>query len=232
MSEISHAAHATPLEPPRRRPGRALARRIGIAVLLIVAVWLGLGLYSASGARRVFLVPLDADPRFLRLLREYYQRELGLDLAVLPEVVLTDDAWDPAREQFVAQRLTELIYRKYWRLRWPSRSLVIGVTSRDMYIEGVSWSFAFSVRHQERIGVASYARMDPEFLGDPPNEDLLTTRLRKIVSRDIAFMGYHLAPSDDPRSLLYRNVLGLEELDALEENLVAAGLPVSANAPR
>jgi hypothetical protein len=50
--------------------------------------------------------------------------------------------------------------------------------------------------------------MDPRNLGMPPSESTLRTRLRKMVM--IMFFG--LGASDNPRSVMYGNILGVDDL--------------------
>ena len=50
-----------------------------------------------------------------------------------------------------------------------------------------------------------------------PDEELLRSRLRKMVIKNIGMMYYGLPVSRDPRSVLYGNVLGLDDLDYMSE---------------
>jgi predicted Zn-dependent protease len=67
------------------------------------------------------------------------------------------------------------------------------------------------------VAVVSYARMDPAYLGITPDEELLRSRLRKMIFKNIGMMYYSLPVSRDPRSVLYGNVLGLDDLDYMSE---------------
>lgn len=60
--------------------------------------------------------------------------------------------------------------------------------------------------------------MDPVAYGQPPNEELLRSRLRKMVMKDIGIMYYGLPLSNDPRSVMYRNILGIDDLDRMTEH--------------
>jgi hypothetical protein len=59
--------------------------------------------------------------------------------------------------------------------------------------------------------------MDPAYLGITPGEELLRSRLRKMVLKNIGIMYYGLPVSRDPRSVLYGNVLGPDDLDYMSE---------------
>ena len=99
------------------------------------------------------------------------------------------------------------------------RTRVIAVTAQDMYIKRrESWRFALSLRSNENtIAVVSYARMDPANLGNTPDEELLRSRLRKMIFKNIGIMCYDLPVSQDPKSVLYGNVLSLGDLDYMSE---------------
>ncbi len=51
----------------------------------------------------------------------------------------------------------------------------------------------------------------------PVSEDQIRTRMRKVVTKCVGVLYYHLAQSDDPQSVLYRNVGGIRELDYMGE---------------
>jgi predicted Zn-dependent protease len=71
---------------------------------------------------------------------------------------------------------------------------VTAVTAQDMYIKRrESWRFALSLRSNENtIAVVSYARMDPANLGNTPDEELLRSRLRKMIVKNIGIICYGL----------------------------------------
>jgi hypothetical protein len=94
-----------------------------------------------------------------------------------------------------------------------------------MYIEDRPWAFGFSWR-EPPFAAVSYARMDPQRLVGIPNEQRLQTRLRKMISRNVGIMLFGLKPHTDRNNLMYQDVMGVDELDRLDEDLVAAGFPV------
>jgi predicted Zn-dependent protease len=112
------------------------------------------------------------------------------------------------------------------RFRHPTlaknpRTRVIGITPYDMYMEAMreQWAFTFSLRSaDQRLAVISYARMDPANLGDVPDTTLLRSRLRKMVTKNIGIMYFGLAVSDNPRSALFRNILGVDDLDRMTDD--------------
>jgi hypothetical protein len=67
------------------------------------------------------------------------------------------------------------------------------------------------------LAVLSTARMGPE--PGPFGHQLETARLRKMVTKYIGVMYFGLPQSSDPRSVLYGNILGVPDLDAMGEDL-------------
>ena len=65
-------------------------------------------------------------------------------------------------------------------------------------------------------------RMSPEFYGEPANDQLFFSRMRKLVSKYIGLLYYGLPPSEDPASPMFDSILGPADLDAMTEPLPVA----------
>ena len=98
------------------------------------------------------------------------------------------------------------------------QAVVIGLTSEDIFIQRYDWDFAFSLRQDNRVAVVSMARMDPVNFGEPANEALLNTRLRKMVTKHVGILYFGKSPNTNPRSVLYKDIMGLDDLDAMGED--------------
>ena len=125
-----------------------------------------------------------------------------------------------ARRDIAPAELIAAVRSRYPTLARDPRARVIAITAQDMNTKArrETWRFAFSLRSNENsVAVVSYARMDPAYLGNTPDEELLRSRLRKMVIKNIGIMHYGLPVSRDPRSVLYENVLGLDDLDYMSE---------------
>lgn len=66
----------------------------------------------------------------------------------------------------------------------------------------------------EAIAVVSSARMADGFA----DEERQHQRLRKMVTKNVGILYYGLAVSDDLRSVLYRDILGPQDLDNASED--------------
>ena len=92
---------------------------------------------------------------------------------------------------------------------------MIGLTNVDMFIRKRTWQFTFSWREEGRFAVVSNARMNLRPSSVTPEK--LHSRLRKMVTKNIGIMYFDLQESDDPKSVLYGGIAGLEELDNMGE---------------
>lgn len=174
-------------------------------------------LSSLHGSGQVYFVPLGQFPATtLTALTEYYQTKYGLGITVLPAVAIPSAARDARRNQLIAEKATALMQASYPDLTHDPSAILIGLTTDDMFIQQYDWRFAFSYRESGRFAVVATARMRLGVSSD--NEALWETRLRKMVTKNIGVLYYHLSLSHNPHSVLYDNVGGLQELDAMGEN--------------
>jgi hypothetical protein len=60
--------------------------------------------------------------------------------------------------------------------------------------------------------------MNLEYPGEPPAEATLEKRLRKTVTKDIGVLYYSMSPNNNPQSVLYSGILGIQELDHVTED--------------
>ena len=168
---------------------------------------------------RIYFVPLgDFSSPALTELITYYKRKSGISIVSLPALPLESATFDTRRHQFIAEDLVDLIKRRYPKLARDPKVTVIGLTEKDIYIRETNWQFAFSYRVDGRFAVVSNARMNPVNFGEPANAELLYSRVRKMIMKNIGLLYYQLPPSNNPKSVLYSNILGLEELDNVSED--------------
>lgn len=160
----------------------------------------------------VLIVPIGevpADP--LAALPADYRSEYGLTMTIAPPIPLEPAAFDPVRGQFAAQDLIASMAAN--RAASADDQVVIGVTMADLYIRDVNWRWAFALRDSGRLAVVSTARM--------PNTRFISRwwLLRKMITRQIGFLNFGLEPTSDPYDLMYRDILGLDDLRRLSSHL-------------
>ena len=172
---------------------------------------------------KAYLVPLGRLPSLrIHALADQYRAQLGLEVEVAPPVPLDSSAFDPARQQFVAESLLVMMRHGVARLADDPNAVLIGVTQQDMYIAGRSWRYAFSYRYGNSA-VVSTAHMRPFLAGLRGKNAVLQSRLRKMVAKNLGLLVYRLPPSRDPSSVLYDNIQGPDDLDVMSESFQGLG---------
>ena len=172
---------------------------------------------TLKGSGKLYFVPLGIFPaKTANDLASFYRNKYGLQIEILPNVPYSSTAIDPRRNQLIAERAIEMMKEANPQLANDSQAILIGLTTKDMYIAKYDWQFSFSYRAEEKYAVVSSGRMTlPGRQGI--TEELIQTRFRKMLTKNIGLLYYHLPASNDPRSVLYRKVGGISELDYMGE---------------
>jgi predicted Zn-dependent protease len=162
----------------------------------------------------------DVPPAWLSELTAHFEEKFGMRITVLLPLSFDPVTFDPVRSQTVADHLISAVRQRYATLARDDRARVIGVTPYDMYMQamGNRWQYTFSLRNiDDHFAIVSYARMDPAWLRERPDAERLRTRLQKMIAKNIGIMYYGLPISQNPRSVLYGQIGGVEELDLMTE---------------
>lgn len=167
--------------------------------------------------RTVAFLPLGSFPvADLERLTAFYQARYDLAISILPPTQIPDGLVDPNRKQLAAEDLNNVIATSILGASGPDR-VVIGFVTADIYITGrPDWRWAFGLRDEALLGVVSTARM-----GAAPgifSGIIESARLRKMVTRDIGVLYFGLPFSTDRHSVLYVDILGVPDLDAMGED--------------
>lgn len=164
--------------------------------------------------RAVYLAPFGDFPREeADALVAHYRVKFDLTIEVLPSIPVPDGAMDEERGQLIAERLIAAIAATEVAVQ-DTEAVVIGLTNVDMYIAAQDWNYAYGLRSGGTIAVVSSARMGDGFADEVRQHQ----RLRKMVTKNIGILYYGLGVSDDPRSVLYRDILGPQDLDYASED--------------
>lgn len=193
-----------------------------VVIFLVLIAGCGRGQYtpidkqSLRGSGRLYFIPLGDFPLSgVDDLAAVYKEKYGLFIETLPNLSLNPSVVDTDRQQIIAEAVVALMKGAYPDLANNREAILIGLTTRDMYIQQYNWQFTFSWRQEGKYAVVSNARMDLDLpLGSEEKERI---RLRKMVTKNIGIMYFRLPQSTDPRSVLYKNVGGLSELDYMGE---------------
>jgi predicted Zn-dependent protease len=197
-------------------------------VLALLALSLPLAAACSSGdnscegtGKRVCLIPFgNFSGDLIGQLVDHYQDQYALQVQVLDEESIPLEVIDPERDQVGAVALIEHMETLFPKEYSDPDAIIIGLTPVDMYTEAQDWRFAFWTSNiRINKSVVSSARMNPESFGLEADDDLLYTRVRKVVTRIIGTLYFDLPESNDPRSVLYNNVLSLADLDRMGVDL-------------
>jgi predicted Zn-dependent protease len=168
----------------------------------------------------LYFVPVgDVPDALMASLVAAVERPLEIPVTVLSGISVEPTMFDAARSQLIAEQLIAAVRTGHPTVAGSPRARVIAITAQDMYINArVEWRFALSLRSNDNsVAVVSYARMDPAYLRITSDEELLRSRLRKMILKNIGMIYYSLPASRDPLSVLYGNVLGVDDLDDMSE---------------
>jgi predicted Zn-dependent protease len=169
------------------------------------------------GTGKIYFVPLGDFPASKAAdLVAYYRAKFNLTIETLHGVRLNSSVRDAERRQLIAEEIIALMKSAYPHLAKDPQAILIGLTVEDMYIARYDWQYTFSWRQDKKYAVVSDARMN--LFGSPFfTEERIKNRLRKMVTKNIGILYYRLPVSDNPASVLYKNVGGVSELDRMGE---------------
>ena len=171
-----------------------------------------------KGEGTVYLVPLGEFPDdVLEDLVAFYRDKYQLNVQALDHVPLPEGAINSRRKQLIAEEAIEVIKQANPELQKDPKAILIGLTSEDMYINKMNWQFSFSWREGGKYAVVAGGRLGVRNGRRPVTEPLIMKRMRKMVTKNIGLLYYRLPLSDNPRSVLYRDVGGIQELDYMGE---------------
>ena len=168
-------------------------------------------------AGRVLVVPVDDFPiARAHAVAEHFRTKFGVAIDVAPAIAWPEGAYVPERRQMNAAVMLTHLEKLYPSTAQPV--IAIALTSRDMFNPEVNWAYVFSYRRNNRMAVVSPARMDRGCMGLMPADAARTmARLQKMVGKNIGIMYFGLEMTDDPASMLYANIGGPQELDAMSD---------------
>jgi predicted Zn-dependent protease len=172
---------------------------------------------------RIYIVPLGKVMGLgLDELPEFYRKQYGLTVKVVTSIPLEADVRNTARDQLIFEELVKLMRRHFPKLAQDKSTYLIGVTDEDMYMRDRKWNFAYtSYSPYYRAGVVSSHRFVPRPLSG--NEVLLRARIRKMISRTMGFVVFDLPRSEDPSSVMYKDLYGSSSADLMSDRFEGLG---------
>ena len=176
----------------------------------------------ASPNPQIAFVPVAADVSQVSALVDTFRDRLRLDTRLEAVYLPSPRARNAERAQLIGEVLAKELEPRCRTRAMTGTPFVIGVTGEDMYLQSnPRWRFAFSYRLRPCVAIVSYARMS--IRGERPL-DTVAARLRKMIAKNIGVLVYGLPPSKDPRNLMFDEILGIEDLDFIEDNFERGGM--------
>ena len=172
---------------------------------------------------RIFIVPLGAVQGLgLDELPKFYQERYGMSVKLVEPIPLEPETLNRARKQRIVEEMVQLMRRRLPELAKDKSTFLIGVTDEDIYIRDVNWDFTYTAyKTRQRAGVVSSHRFVPHPLAG--NETLLRARVRKMITRTIGFVVFKLPRTDDPSSVMYREIYGSASADLMSDSFEGLG---------
>ena len=147
-------------------------------------------------------------------IRNSISAEYGLPGSILLAAGPIDPAaWNRTRQQYGALQVVETMVRQAGPA-WDERTVMIGLTTADLYIEDVDWDWAFASRNSSGVAVISMHRMHRAMELDGG-----AALIRKMIVRQLGFLAFRLPPTDDPGDLMYADVLSVRDLVHMADHL-------------
>jgi YD repeat-containing protein len=173
--------------------------------------------------KNVYLVPIGlVEGESLDWAPAYYSAKLGIELHVLPAIHLDPKLIDPVRNQLNTDECFEFLTEKYRQISRDPGSILLVVTSRDMYSPNLDWSYAVNMRSNGRYAIVSSARLHPTSLLEKWNPEWLTSRVQKLLSKNLLMLYFDLPLSSDYTSLLSGGVFSGNKIDAMGGDVIGA----------
>jgi hypothetical protein len=124
----------------------------------------------------------------------------------------------------VGEKILGQMRTAHRQLASSGKVVIIGITDHEMRASASANAASILSVRVGSSAIISLAEMDERRLGRAANEELLEERLRKMVARYVGVLFYRLPPSTDPRSLLFRGLDGVDELDFVDGDYSRSGM--------
>ncbi len=190
----------------------------------------------------ICLVPVGGlDVETINSLVTFIHEATGLQAHVLPPIAMPSTAYDATRDQFGTFEITDAAFNTYADNGFVPGTLLIAVTPADIYLPTwPQWRFVFGQTGDYpwgmTVGVISTYEMASFFPGwsiklpfgietesDP--RDTMRERAGKLLLKYVGLHYLHMAPSSDPHSVLYNNILSVRDIDRMSDRL-PQGTPI------
>jgi predicted Zn-dependent protease len=164
----------------------------------------------------VYFIPMDFSPSLAVKLAEELSDELNLHIAVSVQMGTSPDMFNSERKQYDAKKIIseakKIVHRNIDEQEAPYSIVLL---HQDLNRPPFNLRYTFAVHSTQGVSVISTARMDPRNYGLSADDELLYSRLKKMVMKGIGYNVFQHKRSLDPSSVMYSPIMSLEDLDEI-----------------
>jgi predicted Zn-dependent protease len=172
-----------------------------------------------GGPVGIYIMPaFGANRKIINKLRDRLEEKHELRVVVTTAMGLSDEDYDVVRKQYVANRILRNAYSLAIRYRETAPKVpIIIIIPQDMNGSEFDLRFIFSLHDRKhKISVVSLARINPINFNQRSDNGLVIERLEKLVNKGLGYHLYGFRPSSNRKSIMYGPIMGLEDLDEVE----------------
>jgi YD repeat-containing protein len=174
-------------------------------------------------AQSVYLIPIGlAENEPLDWAPQYYKAKFGIEVVLLSRAELNPSLENPQRHQLNASKCVDFLRHLRPDLASDPSAILIGITSRDMYIPDFDWAYAENWRYGGHFAIVSSARLHPPSPMGEWNPEWLNSRVQKLLTKNIAMLYFGLPLSADDTSLLSGVVSSGMAIDRMGGQVIGA----------
>ena len=164
----------------------------------------------------VYFFPMDFSPDLAIKLAEELGEELGLHIVVSVQMGTSPEMLNIERGQYDADKIISEATTVLQRVNHqPKAPYTVVLLHQDLNRPPFNLRYTFAVHSTEGISVVSTARMDPRNYGLPADQELLYSRLKKMVMKGIGYNIFSHKRSLDRSSVMYSPIMSVRDLDEI-----------------
>jgi predicted Zn-dependent protease len=174
-------------------------------------------------AQKLYLIPIGlAENEPLDWAPQYYQAKFGIEVILLSRAELDSSLENPQRHQLNSSKCIDFLRHLRPDLASDPSAMLIGITSREMYIPDFDWAYAENWRYGGHFAIVSSARLHPPSPMGEWNPEWLNSRVQKLLTKNIAMLYFGLPLSSDDTSMLGGAVSSGMAIDRMGGQVIGA----------
>lgn len=169
---------------------------------------------------KIIIIPMNGvDNNLINNVSSYIRVKHNLKTKIYPHMGYSDKMFNPKTEQYYAEAIASAAVRVFASTYTTiSDKAIIVITDKDINHKKSTLRFVFSSHYNKfNLSIISTARINTNNYGLDPDNDLLTTRLYKLVNKSLGLNYYKYKQTNNRSSVMYSPILGVQDLDVVGE---------------